>query len=529
MKKIMSLILAVMLTMMFVITATAEERPSSGTIDTVRGTITVNDLTIENNKPVATYEIYQLLKLVSFDFNSGAYTYEYNDVWSDFFTTGAGKDYVSTNDKGLLIWVGSTDAQRVADFAKIALKYAEDNGIAPTKSTDNDADYTVSGKDSIMFSDLELGYYLVDSSVGALCGLSTTNPDGIINSKNGSPTIDKQVQEDLTQQWGDINSADIGQNVKFRTTIHVHNGAQNYVLHDIMEDSLTFNPDSVEVKLFDGGTGSETTVDSSNYSVFTKVGITETTDDDILDSVCDKGCTFEVRFTEEFCKTLETNDRLIIFYDAMLNRNAEIGNGTEDNPANQNKSSLEYGDHHFTTEDTTTTKTYGFDLVKTDGQNKLLPGAKFKIYDAETGGNEIAVVPLKDNDENDITTDDGYPMYRRARADETGVEIDVVNGKVRIVGLDNGNYWLEETLAPDGYNKIETRQKFTIADNNLDAIITNGIVSTNSGVQVINNTGSMLPETGATGTIIFIALGMIVVLGTGVLLVTKKRMSMIQD
>jgi len=105
----------------------------------------------------------------------------------------------------------------------------------------------------------------------------------------------------------------------------------------------------------------------------------------------------------------------------------------------------------------------------------------------------------------------------------------VVKVKVRIIGLDNGVYYLEETKAPDGYNAITTRQKFTIADNNLDAIITGGIVSTNSGVQVVNHTGSMLPETGGLGTVLFTVLGGGAALSTGVVLVTKKRMSKIED
>ena len=119
-------------------------------------------------------------------------------------------------------------------------------------------------------------------------------------------------------------------------------------------------------------------------------------------------------------------------------------------------------------------------------------------------------------------------MYRRAREGEAGDEVIILNGKVRIIGFDNGTYWLQEEEAPEGYSKITARQRFIISDNNLDAIVTDGIVSTNSGVQVVNYTGTMLPETGAAGTTMFITCGMIVVLAAGVLLVTKKRMSMIK-
>ena len=93
----------------------------------------------------------------------------------------------------------------------------------------------------------------------------------------------------------------------------------------------------------------------------------------------------------------------------------------------------------------------------------------------------------------------------------------------------SGEYTITETVAPNGYNKLTARQKFIISDGNLDAVFNAGIYSTGSGVHVVNKTGSMLPETGAMGTLMFISFGMFVALGTGILLVTKKRMSMIED
>ena len=120
-------------------------------------------------------------------------------------------------------------------------------------------------------------------------------------------------------------------------------------------------------------------------------------------------------------------------------------------------------------------------------------------------------------------------LYRRARADETGVSIVVKDGKVRVVGFDNGVYYLEETVTPSGYNQLAGRQRFIISDGNRDAIFNGDIYSTGSGVHVVNKTGSMLPETGGMGTTMFITFGAVVVLGAGALLVTKKRMGMIED
>jgi len=266
-----------------------------------------------------------------------------------------------------------------------------------------------------------------------------------------------------------------------------------------MDDGLTYK-EVTKIEHVVPGTGTHDVTDDK-YEV--KTGTAVVTD----------GCTFEVHFSKEMCDDLETNDKIIVYYTAMLNRNAVIaGSG------NVNNAWLTFGEGHKSNEDSVTTYTYGIDIVKTDSQNTLIDGAQFKIYDAANGGNEVAVVLMDD----DVT-------YRRARADETGIAIVVKDGKVRVVGFDNGTYYLEETEAPDGYNKLSARQKFIVSDGNLDAVFNDDVYSTGSGVHVVNKTGSMLPETGGMGTVLFITFGTIVVLGAGVLLVTKKRMSMIKD
>ncbi|MBR5272820.1 MAG: isopeptide-forming domain-containing fimbrial protein [Clostridia bacterium] len=473
-------------------------------------TVTLGTITMNNVMDDATYDIYRLLDLESYNVASGAYSYKINAEWDDFFATPEALAYVTIDNAGYVTWVNGDDDASIAAFAKLALDYAKNNGIAPVKSSANDGDMTKTenaetGKTEGKFADLPLGWYLVDSTVGALCGLTTTNPHASVNAKNGIPTIDKQVQEDSTQQWADQNTADIGQTVYFRVTINVHAGAENYVLHDIMSAGLTFD----KVTKVEHLVPSENkTTEVTDYSVFTAPGITETTDDDVEDN-----CTLEVRFSKDFCDSLETNDKIIVYYQAMLNRNAIVsGEG------NTNEAFLEYGEEHFTTHDKTQTFTFGIDIVKTDSQNTLIDGAEFRIYDAAAGGAEVKVVLM----------DDGV-TYRRAREDEDGIAIVVTNGKVRVVGFDNGTYYLEETVAPEGYNKLVARQRFIISDANLDSVFNGDVFSTGSGVHVVNKTGSMLPETGGLGTTLFITLGGIAVLFAGVLLFAKKRMAQVAE
>lgn len=466
--------------------------------DGEKGSITINGIGTD-----ATYAIYKILDLESFDVATNVYSYKVNTEWKDFFATDAAKAYVTIDESGYATWIGGDDDAKTAAFAKLALAYAKANGITPTQSSENAGQFVVTevdGKKLGKFSNLDLGYYLIDSTIGALCGLTTTNLNASINAKNYIPSIDKQVKEDSTGNWGDVNTADIGQIVEFRTTINVHAGAENFILHDKMSAGLTFQEVlKVEHVIPDVTTTTYLSTDANASDVFS------------LDTVTD-ACTFEVVFTKEFCDSLETNDKVIVYYTAMLNRNALVSG------ANVNDAWLEYGDENYTTSDQTKTYTYGFDLVKTDSQNKLIDGAEFKIYDALTGGHEVAVVLMDDGE-----------TYRRARADETGISIVVKNGQVRVVGFDNGTYYLEETVTPSGYNQLAARQKFIISDGNLDATFNDGIFSTGSGVHVVNKSGTILPETGGLGTTIFVVLGGFTVLAAGVLLFAKKRLSQVAE
>ena len=505
MKRIISIALSIVLALCLSLTAFAANTRTDGTI-------TINGISEDTE-----YAIYKLLDLESFDKTSGAYSYKVNSAWTAYFATEEAKDYVTIDEAGYVTWIASEADSTVAAFAQKALAYAKANNISPVKTSENDGDMTIDGTTG-KFTDLTLGWYLVDSSAGALCGLTTTDPNASVNAKNHTPIIDKQVQEDLTGMWGDTNTADIGQIVNFMTIIHVAAGAENYVLHDIMSENFNFvqdldnNRGVTSIKLVNSAGAESTLAIGTDYTV----------------KAADMGdnCTFEVIFSEDLVASLKANDRLLVYYNAMLNRYAEVGTTT----GNPNEAFLEYGEEHYTTHDKTNTFTFSIDIIKTDSSNKLIDGAEFRIYDAATGGNEIKVVPLMESDNVTPVLDaDGNQMYRRAREDEDGVSIKVTDGKITVIGFDNGVYYLEETVAPAGYNKLTARKEFTIADGNLDSVFNDGIYSTGSGVHVVNKTGSMLPETGAAGTIAFISLGVLLILGTGVLLVTKKRMSMIED
>ena len=429
------------------------------------GTITINKAVVDE-----TYSIYRVLDLETYDKTNNHYIYRANEKFEAFITSTEGQKYLEVrNENGATYYVWKTGAD-VVEFSKAALAYAKANNVIPVDSKK-------ATSTTVKFDKLPLGYYLVDTTTGSLLNLTTTNPDAVIDEKNTVvPKVDKDVKEDSTGNYGKTNDATIGDTVEFKATITTGAGFTKYVLRDTMSAGLTFNANSVVVKV---GT---TIVDTSNYIV--------TPNKD--------GYTFVVEFKDSYIVTLPKNTKIDVYYTATLNENAVVeGNG------NPNELDLAYGENNTTDKVKTTTYTYAFDLVKNDKDKNQLEGAKFKLLDKT--GKEIKVVLV------DVTKN----IYRVAVGNEEGVLI--VVGKATIEGLDADEYQLEEVEAPVGYNKLTSTVKFTITGkngNNTYERVSN---------EVINYTGSQLPETGGMGTTLFLTLGSILVIGFGLLLVTKLR------
>lgn len=492
--KIIKKIAAIMLSVMMVLgmCSVVGAEGTSETSATKDGKITIT-----NAVPKQKYTIYQILELESFSDktaeNPGNYAYKATTKWKGFVESETGETYLKTDGSGYVTWVENADP---VAFAKAALAYAKDptNSIVAEKSANAPDATEGSTTSTVTFEGLSLGYYLVDSSVGALCSLNTTAKEVEIQEKNGVPSVEKKVQEDSDDHWDKDNTADIGQTVNFQTTITAQAGAQNYVLHDKMDKGLTFNND-INVKK------NGSVVDTSNYTL--NANITD-------------GCTFEIVFTQEFCDALNADNTIIVTYSATLNENAVIGE-----KGNTNEAKLEYGDKK-TISSKTITKTYQIPVFKytkkNDGTNKGLSGAIFTLSKDPKGDNPIELVKITE-------PANTYRVAKKIEAEGITKITKVTtpeNGSFTIIGLDADTYFLTEIQQPDGYNKLSAPVKIVIKE---DGTITIGdATNTVDKVEVENKSGSILPSTGGMGTTLFYIFGAILVIGSGVVLITKKRM-----
>ena len=480
-RKILSLVLALVMVMGLATTAFAE---GDGETTTKPGSITIT-----NALGGETYNAYQILYLESYDPVKETYAYKANPAWEGWLKEESQKKYVSINAQGYVTWVEGAD---VADFAKAA------KGQLSGKTAAGHVTPTADGSATI--SNLELGYYLVDSTVGALCELNTTKPSVEIRDKNLTPTIEKKVQEDSDEKWGDVNDADIGQIVNFKSTVSAKPGARKYVVHDKMDSHLEF----VSVTSITAGSATLTEGAGSDYTVVT----TGLTDD----------CTFHIVFTKTYLDSITVDTNIVINYTAKLTGDAVAGTGYDNNTW------LDYGDNQHTEHDTTTTYTWKLPIYKyhKDGDTKkALAGAKFILYKGSEENREYAQV-----------ANGKLTGWTKVKTDATTL-VSGDDGTIAVEGLDADTYYLEETKAPDGYNKLAGPVKVEISH----AVTDEGAHMTHTlkqgepnaekvgQVEIENKSGTELPSTGGIGTTIFYVLGSILVIGAVVLLIAKKRMS----
>ena len=502
-QKLMAALLAAAMVCAMAIPAFATDGDATAAAATGTGSIT-----IENAVTNQTYKIYRILNL-EYHADTNSYRYTANGAWKGFILR-ENNNFKLDEETGAVTWINTNpenNGTAIQQIANSAGKYAE---YTPN-NVQEDGSAKANGI-TLTFSNLPLGWYLVVSDLvdldkGALCSIDTTDPTVEIREKNSNSTLDKSILEG--DQPLSVNNAGIGDVVNFQLDIVVKDGQpKGYVVHDKMSEGLTFNSNSVSVSLLRHSDGNASGNLTTGYTLDTHPG---------------DGCTFEVKFDDG---TLEPNDAVTISYTATVNNKAVIaGSG------NTNEAYLQYNNNKTTVKHTTTTYVWGMGVRKfanlgTGKEDIALADAEFRLYKKDGETPKYAIF---------TETGTNTSIYKLTgwttiEADATKVKTPA-DGNIKFDGLDAGTYYLEETKAPVGYNKL-TAPITVVISSTLPTtggtasytVTADGATTTDYTVRVENKAGTELPSTGGIGTTIFYVVGGGLMVAAIVLLVTKKRM-----
>ena len=528
-------------------------------------------ITIKNEKSGHTYEAYQIfsgdLKVETVQNADGSATEKRtlsNIEWGNGINGEAllgalkgaedapmaFKDCEDAADVAAVLENYGTDSSEIKAFADIAGQHlATRSGFS---STCVNGVYTI--------TDLEAGYYLVkdlDKSLSGVEGDAYTDfilkvvDDTEAQPKSDVPSVEKKVQEDdkykrdggYGEGYNDVADWNIGDDVPFKLIGTVPDNLDDYetykyIFHDTLSAGLTLNEGSISVYVASNKEGTDKALISKEYY---SVRTSDTADK----------CSFEVAFVDlTAVPDVTAGKYIIVEYTAKLNTSAEIGL-----TGNPNKVYLEFsnnpnsggeGDTGKTPEDEVIVFTYELDVTKISGEEGIaetpLPGAEFKLYRQVTDadGNTVTEYVI-------VNSDGKVTGWTQIEADGSVLTADA-NGQFKVSGLDDGTYYLKETKAPDGYNLNSTPIKIeidattnngqnwaggakyaltniSVTDDSSDVEIDKANTSANEGkvsIKVKNYPGSDLPETGGMGTRVIYALGVILVLGSGAVLIARK-------
>lgn len=471
-------------------------------------------------------------------------------------------------------------AEDAAAFADIAAKHLTET-VEGTADAPEGGNYVINNlpagyylvKDSLQAEDNQTGQVLSDYIVQVLGNVTMDPKDSDI------PTVLKKVydeefaQGDQARTYGlgynDVADWDIGDNVPFKLIASVPDAAEieaydtyTYTFHDTLDAGLTLlQKDDQDQTTFEIYFVNDLTIDPRDE------GFRYLDTDEYTPVVNGNSFTITLADLKTLKVTTAEGDQhpatnynyIVIFYDAVLNENAEIGL-----PGNENTAYLEFSNNPNgegtgrTEEDTVIVFTYELDGTKVDGANHetTLKGAQFVLLNG--AGTEAAVVvdgkitewikfgTQADGTKLEIPTT--YEGWTALAQQHNGLILTSdENGLFNIAGLDDGTYYLREIQAPAGYNLLEEDVKLVITATTANGqdwnsgiatdALTGLTIAVNDGaaqdggldtgivnVTVENNQGATLPETGGMGTTLFYIIGGLLVVGAGVLLVVRIRM-----
>lgn len=499
-KKIMALMLAAIMMMAMSVTAFAAGTTCSLTVNAKGG----QDL---KGQTINLYKLFDVTESGTTESKNYAYT--------------VNTQYKAALANVLSIPETSKDeefAKAVADKTATIQQFANDftakaltDNLGATKTSEKIAE----SKTSYEFTGLDAGYYLVYVTGGKEIQSSLVTVDettNTVNLKTEAPGIEKTANK-TTVNIGDVVTYTVTGAIPDTT------GYSEYVykIHDELSAGLDFVNDA-------NGTALGTDATTVNVAVaFTDA---EGTDANTAPTTATLDTENNRKMSLDLSEWIRANQRnkgkeFTVTYYAKVNKAAVV---TE-----KNKAQLEYGNKPGETTTTTPsevkTPTYPLDILKVKkDSNVKLAGAKFSLYklenDAKNGTNPIKVTGNNGNYVVDSTS---------ATTEFESVEnIERKGYNLRVNGLAEGTYYLVETKAPDGFNKLTapvviTITKSTGADVNNWTISKDGTVETDKIIDIANSTGSLLPSTGGRGAIAFAVIAALLVFGVAVSFIRDKR------
>lgn len=468
MRKLFTVLLALAMTLALAVPAFAAD--------------TTGSITITNPQGDHTYTAYKIFD-VTYTADGVNYSYTISNADAAYSTVNA---YAAEPANGLtLTAVANTNKYNVSiDATKFSAASFAQYLKANEGSLGADTNFTTDGN-TVKASGLDLGYYFVSGTSGTVCELVTAK-DIQIRDKNEAPEIKKTVDDT-------DGTVEVGQVLTFTITGKVPSTKGytefTYQVTDTMTEGLTFNK-NVKVTIDGADAAANATITNNGNGFVARINMMNYQD--------------------------KIDAPVVITYTATVNEKA-IQSNKETNTATL-KYSNDPADKNSFGESKVEVDVFSFNIVinkyAAGNESTKLEGAKFVLknnggkyykYDANTK----AVTWVADKaDATEVTTDD--------------------KGAARFDGLQAGTYYLEETAAPAGYNQLTKDITIVLKEDGSATI--NGASSTPGADRsltagVANSTGTMLPETGGIGTVIFVALGALAVICAGVFLVTNKRMS----
>ncbi len=492
------------------------------------------------------YTIYQILDLTyAADAQGDAVSYSYTVVepWGSFlagyreYFTLTTVDGITYLDPSSGIFEENAGGLDLASFAKAAIAWAEDksNGVTaaggPVEAAADpgaEPDENNMTKGSVTFSGLNLGYYVVSSTVGTVCSLDTTNPDVTIKDKNEVPVVHKYlIDTDYDEHWdaaGDEegHKKDEGDNhdsMEYKLVVDNVGSIKNLVIHDYLDpEQLDISTFSIRSIVLYNGAG-----DTTGKSIYSDCTVTQqNTCNDGRDCGLD-GCSFEVDVPDAILDGMARDAYLVVLYDISLKE--DVKNFVEDVDEIDNLVNITFAAKGVGVPEEVKTFSYGFKIYKyteKDDKKAALAGAEFIISKTRGGSTVYAKFDM----------DEGTGIYlfnswTDSQSSATTLTSDS-EGMIHVDGLHDGTFIVTETKAPDGYNKLKDSITVTLkASDDLDSftVSQDGNEVSDHQVNVENNTGRILPGTGGMGTSLFYTIGVILALGAAVLLVTRRRVS----